>query len=310
MRHGDGRAVVNLSLRLLRAFVVVSDEGHVGRAAARLFVSQPSLSQDIRRLEREAGVTLFDRGPKGLTLTAPGEVLLRSVEAALIVLDHGIADAQDLAAGGRSTVRIAYSPSLGNEFIPALIPLLERHVAALDVEEHELDTGQVGPAVASGKFDIGFAHCPSPDPQLLATHLVDEPLCVALAKGHSLARQQSVRLSELSDSSLLIWPRDTAPEYYDAILSICRQAGLGLRSVKEFRRITPRSYLLDDKQTFSLLPKSAASLPRPEVTFVQIEDSEWTIPLMFLRRAEDNRTELNLIESLARSTSQTLSASS
>lgn len=305
MNHADGRAV-NLSLRLLRAFVVVSEEGHVGRAAARLFVSQPSLSQDIRRLEREAGVVLFDRGPKGLTLTGPGEALLRSVELALTTLDRGLADAQQLAAGGRLTVRIAYSPSLANEFMPALLPLLARHLTSLDIEEGELDTGEVGAGVMSGKFDLGFAHCPSPDARLVATHLVDEPLCVALAPGHPLATREAVHLSELDGSSLLIWPRDTAPEYFDAILAICEDAGVSLRAVKEFRRITPRSYLLDDKQTFSLLPRSAASLPRPEVVFIPLAEAEWTVPLMSLRRADDSRNQIASLESLARSTSALL----
>jgi DNA-binding transcriptional LysR family regulator len=298
--HGFG-TIVNVSLRLLRAFVAVSNEGNVGRAASRLFVSQPSLSQDIRRLEREVGVKLFDRGPKGLTLTAPGEILLRSVESSLTIFDRGIADARDLAARGRVAVRIAYSPSLGNVFMPALLAALEREMVTLDVEEHELDTGAVGPMIIAGTYDAGFAHCPTADSSLSQAHIADEPLCAAVGRGHPLAARESISLHELSGSALLIWPRATAPDYYDAVLDICQRAQVALSDIKESRRITPRTYLLEDHRTFSLLPRSAGALPRPEVSYLQIDDTQWSIPLMYLTRADDTRPELRAVEALARS---------
>ena len=302
----DEGSQLNLTLRLLRAFVAVSHEGHVGRAAARLFVSQPALSQDIRRLEREVGVVLFERGPKGLSLTAAGAELLRTVEAALAILDRGIASTQALAAGDRIVIRLAYSPSMGNQLMPALLPALEREVSSLTVDEREVDTGEVGAGVLSGRYDAGFAHSPSPDPRLVLSHLADEQLCVAVATSHRLASATSIRLADLEGSALLIWPRDSAPEYYDLILDICARARLGLPLIKQFRHITPRSYLLDDNKTFSLLPKSTAIVQRPEVRFVELEDSYATIPLMFVRRAEDDRRELRAIEEVARRVSTML----
>ncbi|HEX4444185.1 MAG TPA: LysR family transcriptional regulator [Galbitalea sp.] len=299
---------VNLTLRLLRAFVVVSHEGHVGRAAARLYVSQPALSQDIRRLEREIGVILFERGSKGLSLTPAGEELLRSVESALSTLDHGISSAQAIAAGDRTVVRLAYSPSMGNQLMPALLPALEREKLSLIVEESEVDTGDVGPGVISGRYDVGFAHSPSPDQGLLLSQLADERLCVAVAASHRLASATSVRLADLAGSALLIWPRDSAPEYYDLILDICARAGLELPEVKQFRHITPRSYLLDDNQTFSLLPKSTATIQRPEVRFVDLDDEDARVPLMFVRRSDDDRGELSVIENIARQVSRRLMA--
>lgn len=299
-------AQVNLTLRLLRAFIAVSHEGHVGRAAARLFVSQPALSQDIRRLEREIGVVLFERGPKGLTLTPAGDELFRAVESALSILDRGITSAQALAAGHRVVLHLAYSPSMGNQLMPALLPVLEREMLAVSIDEREVDTGEVGSAVLAGQFDAGFAHCPSPDPRLTLTHLADEPLCVAVSTSHRVASMPSVRLSDLGGSSLLIWPRDTAPEYYDLILEICARAHLELPEIKQFRHITPRSYLLDDNRTFSLLPKSTATIQRPEVQFVDLDDEGATVPLMFVRRAGDERIELVAVEDTARRVSRRL----
>ncbi len=297
----DSAHPANLSLRLLRAFVAVSKEGHVGRAAASLFVSQPSLSQDIRRLEREAGVVLFDRGPKGLTLTAAGEELLRGVEAGLILIDGGVARAQAAAAGVRRQLTIGYSPSVGNKLMPALLPILERQLDAWEIDDREVDTGEVGPGVLAGRFDAGLAHCPAPDPGLEITHLVDESLCVALSAGHPLAARTGLRLDELGGSSLLIWPRETAPEYYDVIMNLCFAAGLRPGRVKETRRAMVRSYLLDDQRTFSLLPASIEMLSIPGVRFVALE-SPITVPLVYLRRSGDERSELAAVESLSRHT--------
>jgi DNA-binding transcriptional LysR family regulator len=273
-----------------------------------MYVSQPALSQDIRRLERETGVVLFERSSKGLSLTPAGDEMLRSVEAALSILDRGIASAQALAAGHRTVARLAYSPSMGNQLMPALLPALDRDLPTLIVEEREVDTGEVGPGVLTGRFDAGFAHSPSPDPRLTLVHLVDERLCVAVANGHRLASKSSIALADLAGSSLLIWPRTTAPEYYDLILDICARADLQLPEIKQFRHITPRSYLLDDNQTFSLLPKSTGMIQRPEVRFVDLEDRDSTVPLVFVRRADDDRVELRVIEDIARQISGRLVA--
>lgn len=295
----------NPSLRLLRAFVAVGREGNVGRAAASLYVSQPSLSQDIRRLEREVGARLFDRGHRGLTLTPAGEELFRGVEAGLAHIDCGVERAQQAAAGTRPSLSLAFSPSVGNKLMPALLPALEHRLAEWEIDEREVDTGEVGPGVLAGRFDAGIAHAPTADPGLEITHLVDEPLCVVLSAGHPLASRSSVRLDELGASSLLIWPRDTAPEYYDEIMGACLRAGLHPAQVKESRRAMVRSYLLDDNDTFSLLPASVRMLNRPNVRYVALEPHV-TVPLVYLRRAGDEREELDTVEQLARKTGRML----
>jgi DNA-binding transcriptional LysR family regulator len=302
----DSGHPANLSLRLLRAFVAVCKEGHVGRAAAALFVSQPSLSQDIRRLEREVGTRLFERQPRGLSLTAAGEDLFRGVQAGLALIDRSFAQAQLTATGARPSLTIGYSPSVGNKLMPALLPLLEQELGTWEIDDREVDTGEVGPGVLAGRFDAGLAHCPAPHPGLTATHLVDEPLCVALSASHPLASRTHLRLDELGDSALLIWPRDSAPEYYDRILGLCFSAGLRPGGIKETRRAMVRSYLLDDNRTFSLLPASIENLRIAGVRFLALEASTLTVPLVYLRRTEDDRTELGAVEALSRQVGRTL----
>jgi DNA-binding transcriptional LysR family regulator len=284
---------VNVSLRLLRAFVAVGIEGNVGRAAARLFVSQPSLSQDIRRLERAVGTDLFVRGPHGVRLTAAGEVFHRDVEAALTMLDRGVDRAQAAAQSQRQRVVLSFSPSIGHRLIPAVLPALERRLPLVTVDEREVDTGEVAPGVLAGRFDLGLAHCAPEDPQLHSTPLGDDPLCVALAASHPLARRGSpVELSALAGLSLLLWPRQTAPEYYDRILEICAGSGLQPSVVPGPRRTLIRSYVLTGGNVFCLLPAATSQLNVPDVCFLPIADLEATVPLVLVRRQDEERREV------------------
>lgn len=296
----------NTSLRLLRAFLAVCDERNVGRAAARLYVSQPSLSQDIRRLERDVGFVLFVRGPKGMSLTPAGEEFARSVQTALQLIDRGVADARDLATGEQRTIAIAYTPSIGNRLMPDLLPALERRLAAYRIDDQEVDTGSVGPGVLRGQFDIGLAHHPGVHEGLASTALVREPLCVALASAHPLAQRDRLRLAELAELDLLIWPRATAPDYYDRVLELCNEAGLYPRAVREFRRALTRSYLLAAGQTFSLLPISTMNVRPPGVSFVVPSDAGLSVELHVVRRADDEREVLRKVEHTAYELSQAL----
>jgi DNA-binding transcriptional LysR family regulator len=288
---------MNASLRLLRAFVAVGNEGNVGRAAARLFVSQPSLSQDIRRLERAVGTDLFIRGPHGVRLTPAGEILHREVDAALTMLDRGVERACAAAREERRRVVLAFSPSIGHRLIPALLPALEDRLPTVTVDEREVDTGDVTPGILAGRFDLGLAHCAPDDPGLAATRLGDDPLCVAVASDHPAAtRSEPVHLADLAGLSILLWPRDTAPEYYDHILGVCAASGLQPDVVPGPRRTLIRSYVLAAGDVFCLLPKATSGLNVPDVSFLPVADTTATVPLVLIRRVDDPRPEVLDVE--------------
>ncbi|HTW97863.1 MAG TPA: LysR family transcriptional regulator, partial [Acidimicrobiales bacterium] len=202
---------MNVSLRLLRVFLAVSKEGNVGRAASSLYVSQPSLSQDIRRLERELGIQLFVRGPHGVSLTPAGEEFRRDVDDALALLDRAVERAQAAARSPRRRIVLGFSPSIGHELMPSLLPLIESRLDDVVLDEREVDTGGVAPGVRSGAFDIGLAHCQGEQAGLASVTLRLDPLSVALAADHPLARRGGeVRLAELGDLPLMLWSRELA----------------------------------------------------------------------------------------------------
>lgn len=288
---GHKLGLMDVSLRLLRAFQAVAREGSVGRAARRMFVSQPALSQDIRRLERMVGAELFVRDSRGMTPTPAGEILADGVGRALAILDRSTALARDVAAGRRPAVTLAYTPSIGNHLLPLLLPELERCLPQLEIDEREVDTGEAGPAVESGRCDLALAHCPEPSPLLDATVLARDPLVAAVSADHPLAGASAgpVALRDLAGLDLLLWPREVAPAYHDRILDVCRKAGLPGAVRTGPRRALTRSYLLAEADTFALLPNGAATLSVPGVAFLALAEPEATVDLVLLRSRTDTR---------------------
>ena len=290
---------MNSSLRLLRVFLAVSKEGNLGRAAATLYVSQPSLSQDIRRLERELGVQLFVRGPHGVALTAAGEELRRDVEDALALLDRGVERAQNVGSATKPRVTLGFTPSIGQELMPSLLPTLEGRLPKIVVEEREADTGSVTTGVRSGVFDLGLVHCQGVEDDIASMTLRQDELCVALAANHPLSgRGQPMNLEELGDLPLMIWPREVAPEYYDTLIAICHKSGLLPEVVPGPRRAIIRSYTVSGGSVFCLLPLSMSHMQVPGVSFVPIADPEARLPLDLVRRKREDRQEVTAVWNL------------
>jgi DNA-binding transcriptional LysR family regulator len=281
---------MNVSLRLLRVFLAVGREGNLGRTAAMLEVSEPSVSQDIRRLEQKLGAQVFKRGPRGVELTSAGVAFHRDIEDALALIDVAVKRAQHSGREKRQTIVLGFSPSIGQQLLPAILPVLEQRLRSIAVDEREVDTGEVTRGVRSGAFDLGLAHCQGAEVGLRAVTLRQERLCVALVAGHPLSdRDGPVHLRELGELSLMVWPREVAPEYYDALAAICRRAGLSPAIVSGPRRSMIRSYALSDGDIFCLLPLSNARLHVPGVCFIPVADDGATVALNLLCRERENR---------------------
>lgn len=284
---------MSVSLRLLRVFLVVSREGNVGRAAAALYVSQPSLSQDIRRLERELGTQLFVRGPQGVSLTPAGTAFRRDVEDALRLIDRAVEEARAVGRARQTRLVLGFTPSIGHRLLPSLLPILESRVPAVALDEREVDTGGIGSGVRSGSFDLGLAHCVDAEDGLESRTIRREPLSVALAASHPLSRRRlPVRLSELEGLPMMLWARELAPCYHDTLVRICEQAGLQPEILPGPRRAMIRSYAVSEGKVFCLLPRSTSTLSIPGVAFLDVADPDALVPLDLVRRASDDRAEV------------------
>src|SRR3954467_8498072 len=200
-----------IELRLLRYFAVVAEELHMGHAAARLYISQPALSQQIRVLEDQVGLPLFVRHPRGVALTEAGEALLREARDVLERSERLERTVDDLRRGATESLRIAVPPGAPSTLLPALLgPLRERRPDA-GVEVQELGTPEQLDALHAGSIDLGLVREPVDDSRLARRSLLVEPLGVCLPAAHPLARKDCLTLAELADDLFVCFPRAWAP---------------------------------------------------------------------------------------------------
>jgi len=205
--------------------MAVAEELHFGRAAARLYISQPALSNQIRKLERTLGTQLFVRTSREVKLTAAGQALLEEAPLALAGLDRA-AERTRLAGEGMSgTVRLGYPPLASFETLGAILAAVESDNPNMTVIPSELFSAEIPGRVLAGELDIGIALHPEPMTGIRTEVLRCEPLAAQLSKRHRLANANSIALADLEYETLLLFPRELAPAYYDRIMETCERAG-------------------------------------------------------------------------------------
>jgi DNA-binding transcriptional LysR family regulator len=218
-----------IELRLLRYFAVVAEELHVGHAAARLFISQPALSQQIRALEEQVGVPLFIRHPRGVELTEAGEALLQEAREVLSRADRLEATVEELSRGHTTGLRVGLPPGLPPGLLPDLIAALREKEPDAGVEVRELTTPEQLTALGDGSLDLGLVREPVDDARLARRTLLVEPLGVSLPADHRLAERSALTLRELADELFVCFPRAWAPSLHDVLVGELRELGIQAR---------------------------------------------------------------------------------
>src|SRR6478735_1065095 len=233
---------MDLEPRLLRYFLAVANELHFGRAAARLYISQPSLSNQIHKLERTLGTDLFVRTSRQVELTAAGRALLEEAPPALAALERAAERARLAGEGVAGTVRLGYSPMAGYETLGAILAAVEHDSPNVTVIASESFSAQSAGRVLGGELDVGIALFPEPMRGVRSELLRMEPLALLFGEDHPLADVDPVPLRRLEGETLLLFPRELAPTYYDRVIAACEQSGFEPR-VKTFVDPPPQAML-------------------------------------------------------------------
>ncbi|HET9943461.1 MAG TPA: LysR substrate-binding domain-containing protein [Terriglobia bacterium] len=221
-----------MELRHLRYLVVLAEELHFGRAAIRLNISQPPLSQQIRQLEKELGVQIFERTKRQVRLTDTGKRIVEEAHKVLARVDHFTKVASQ--AGGGEIGHLAVGVTGGvNQILVDTLRLIGRKYPGVHIELHYLSTGMQVEALRERRIDVGFLNLPLQEPTLVIEKIKSEPLRVALPKGHPLTRLQRIPLSALADQRIILFPRRVTPGLHDTITGMCRKAGFTLNVVHE-----------------------------------------------------------------------------
>jgi DNA-binding transcriptional LysR family regulator len=231
---------MDLDPRVLRYFLAVAQELHFGRAAARLYISQPSLSNQIQGLERTLGTDLFVRTSRRVELTPAGRALLEEAPPALAALERAAERTRLAGAGVAGTVRFGYAPMAGYQTLGAILAAVEHDSPNLTVVASEMFSSEISGGVLAGELDIGLSLFPEPMQGVRSTPIRSEPLALLLGKDHRLADEDPVPVARLKDETLLLFPRELAPGYYDRVIAACEQSGFQPR-VRTFTDPPPQA---------------------------------------------------------------------
>lgn len=208
-----------MTLTELRYIVAVARERHFGRAAETCFVSQPTLSVAVKKLEDELGVALFERGPGEVTVTPAGTKI---VEQAQRVLEEA-ARIREIAAAGRDPLagplRLGAIYTIGPYLLPKLIPLLRKNAPSMQLLIQENFTHRLAEELKSGEVDVILVALPFEQPGVLTRAVYDEPFLVAVPKGHPWENRKRVTTEELTNESLLLLGEGHC--FRDQVLEIC-----------------------------------------------------------------------------------------
>jgi DNA-binding transcriptional LysR family regulator len=209
-----------VELRELRYFYVLSEELHFGKAADRLHISQPPLSQAIAQLERKLGTRLLDRTSRQVTLTRAGAVLSRHARRLLLEANDAIGATQRAAAGETGTLRLALGSIARFTILPQLQYLLATRFPNLSVEVTEEEGDAVVELVRSGGVDVGLLVCAPEVGGIESVPVRVEGAVAVIHQGHPLATTDSVTVAQLAKYPLLVWPRAQSRGSHDLVLSI------------------------------------------------------------------------------------------
>ncbi|WP_262703138.1 MULTISPECIES: LysR family transcriptional regulator [Streptomyces] len=290
---------MNLDTALLRSFVVLADELHFARAAERLHLEQPALSQRIKRLERRVGAKLFVRDTRNVRLTPAGAGFLADVSELLDRLDDAVVRAREVEAGSRGTVRVAYTLSVGYETLPVLFGSVQERLPDLSFEAIEMWEKDVLDAVRRRTWDIGLVRCNPDDPGIASVLIRNEPLILAVPSGHGLAGRTSVRMAELSGERFVITPSSLAPGYQGLIEKVFATAGFSPDTVGNPVPGSRVMAVLRRERSVALLPASARHVhPEGVEAFIPITDDFAKLPVRMLHRENPGPAVRLLVETV------------
>ena len=213
-----------MELRHLRYFLCVANELHFGRAAKKLHIAQPPLSQQIRQLEEELGLQLFERTKRRVQLTAAGAVFANAMQSVMNQIEQGVQAAQQASRGELGQLTIGFVSSAAYNVLPPILQTFRARFPQVKLTLHELTTAQQQQWFQTGQIDVGFARPPIQDDSIDWRILLRESLVVALPDDHPLAKQGKVSQSEIANEPFILFPRHASPGLYDHIISLCRQA--------------------------------------------------------------------------------------
>jgi DNA-binding transcriptional LysR family regulator len=268
---------MNIELRQLRYFVAVADEMHFGRAAARLHMTQPPLSQTIQALESTLGTQLFHRSKRSISLTAAGAALLPEAKRLLAQAQSLAELTRRAAAGEAGRLSLTFVSTADYSILPPVLREFREQFPQVHIDLREATTDVQLEELTQGRVDAGLLILPLPDRLAseldFLTVLSERLMLAAPADSFAVRKKGAVSLKSLGDMPLIIFPRRIAPAFHDAILACFRDHGLTPQIGQEAIQMQTIIGLVSAGMGIALVPQSVSNLKRPGVEYRPLKEA-------------------------------------
>lgn len=249
-----------IETRLLRQFIAVAQELNFHRAAIRLHMAQPPLSQAINRLEDKLGFSLFTRDKREVRLTVAGADFLATAHATLQTLEHGVEQARKVAKGMAGSLTVTAISIAGYPFLLHSLKAFRQAYPQVQLIIREMPSAEQAKALLTGDSDIAFMRqLPLPGGHLASRLILDEPVLLALPRDHALAAHSEVRLQDCATEDFVFTPQVLGSGYHAQLIALCESAGFYPRIVQEAAQIQTLLGLVACGFGVALVPQSFAA---------------------------------------------------
>ena len=266
-----------MELRHLRYFIAVAEELNFTRAATRLHIGQPPLSMQIRDLEEEIGVRLFERGPRRVALSTAGERFLLHARRILDGVEEAVAEARRAARGELGELRVGFTSSLPfTDLLPDALNAYRRRFPQVRLQLREMFTPEQFQALVRGELDVGFVRLQAGTPPagIVLREVARNPLRLVVNAAHRLAGAAQVRLAELAGEDFISFPADVGTDLPGVLRALCRQAGFEPRIVQTAREATTQIGLVAAGLGVAVLPEPLESVRIARVRYLALAEPE------------------------------------
>ena len=288
-----------MELRHLRYFLAVAEELNFTRAAKRLNMAQPPLTQQIKALEAEMGVTLLDRTGYRVELTDAGRSFVPQVTRILADVRNAVAIAKRAAAGELGHVRVGFTESASfNPRVTAAFRNFRTACPDVEMSLEESPSTVLAAALRDGRIDAAFLRPPLRTGEGIALHPIDEEeMVVALSSTHPLAQRADLEMGDLAEETFVLYPRTERPGLADSVIAACQKAGFAPKVQQYTPQLSSTINLVAAALGISIVPGSMRGLQPQAVTYKRLRDQRLTAPLGVAHRAgESSAAVLRFIE--------------
>lgn len=286
-----------MELRHLISFLTIAEERHFGRAAARLHLAQPSLSQQLQRLERSVGVKLVDRTSHQVGLTPAGEVLYELGLKIVSQVDEATLRVREIAAGRAGNLRVGYNFPAGQKILPTALAKMTARLPEVGFVLSEMQTGPQLAALSSGALDSALVYGRPGSSQFESRRLMQVPLVAVVGRHHGWAGRSRTSFCQLRDQACVMFNRQLSPAMYDAILSAAVRSGITLSIDTHLDDPSATAIVVGVRPVVGFISvvraESASSSPvYAQTTVVALYDPVPVVDLHVVWRAGDDRPQL------------------